>query len=361
MKKIITTLFTITLVFISYRSLTNSAGPPVSVTNAPGEGTCSNCHGPNVTSGTVWNGMSLSVVGATLGTLVQNTTYTFNLTFTDASSIKYGFELCVLPAGANSATTSLGTLISTTSLTQIVSSVDRDYLEHTSTGTSALSGTKTWTFDWTTPASYTGGATFYVVVNSTNSSTTNDFGDEIYPKTFAATVIMPVAWLYTNAKMDKEGVSINWATASEENNWKFEIEKSIDQKEWSTIGEVKGMGSSSMVSKYSFRDESVVNGTAYYRVKQIDFNGKYSYSDMVSVKAGIDNEEPTISYNADKLGYVVRGNKITDIQVTNMNGESKYTASGDCDEQVIPSLVPGVYLVQIHTASNTYYQKVLMH
>lgn len=359
MKTTITALFTITLLFISYRSLTNGAGPPPELTSAPGEGNCSNCHGPTITSGTVSNSMNLTVVGATLGTLVQNTTYTFNLSFTDASSVKYGFQLCVLQSGANSSTSSLGTLISTSGATQIVSgsSFTRDYLTHTSSGTSAPGGTKTWTFQWTTPPSYTGGAVFYVVVNSTNSNSSNDFGDEIYPKTFSATISLPVNWLYIKAEADKKDALISWATASETNNWKFEVERSNDRKEWISIGSVKGKGNSSIANKYSFRDENVT-GEVYYRVKQIDYNGEFSYSDMVTAMVTADINEPSIAFDADKPGYVVKGSGVTGINVTNMTGETKYVSAGD---EVIPALAPGVYLVRIQTSSKTYYQKLLMH
>lgn len=361
MKRTVTALFTITLLFISYRSLTNAAGPPSSMSNAPGDGNCTSCHTGSAlqTSGTAWTNMSLSVVGGTLATLVKNTTYTFNLTFANSPRIKYGFQLCVLQAGAVAATPSLGTLVSTTAATQIVSGGTRNYLEHTSSGTSAPGSTKTWTFQWTTPVSYTGGATFYVIVNSTNNDA-NLTGDIIYAKTFAATIALPVSWLYTKTESDKDGVLINWATASEENNWKFEVEKSLDQKEWSVIGEVKGMGNSSMVNRYSFRDDKT-NGTNYYRVKQIDFNGEYSYSDITSAESEAKKEEPSIRYNEDKRGFIVYGEGIKNLSITDMKGEVKYASYEYAEGQLLPALGSGMYLVRIQTTTSIYYQKILMH
>lgn len=360
MKTAVTTLFTCALLFISVRSFTNSGGPPAALTNAPGEGSCTQCHGTGslVTSGSVYNGMSLSVVGATLNTLQKNTTYTFNLTFSDPASEKYGFELCVLQAGANASTGSLGTLVSTTPSTQLISGGNRSYLEHTSAGNVATGFTKTWTFQWQSPVTYTGGATFYVVVNSTDEDGGTSPGDVIYAKTFAATVILPVSWLYTKAETDKDGATINWATASEKNNWKFEVEKSTDQKEWSTLGEVKGMGNATMVNRYRFKDEKL-EGTAYYRVKQVDFNGAFSYSDMVTVTNKADMDEPAVVYHADQNVYMVKGNNIQQINITNMNGETVFNANGNVNE--IPSLKAGIYLVQIQTATQTSYQKILMH
>lgn len=362
MKRTITTLFTLALLFISVRSFTYSGSPPAALTNAPGEGNCGQCHGNGtpVTSGSVYNGMSLSVVGATLNTIVKNTTYTFNLTFSDPTSEKYGFELCVLPTGANASTASLGTLISTTGSTQLLTSGNRSYLAHTSSGNVATGFTKTWTFQWQTPVSYTGGATFYVVVNSTDEDGNPSSTDVVYAKTFAATVILPVSWFYTKAEPHNDGVDISWATASETNNWKFEVEKSVNQNDWKTIGEVKGMGNSSMINRYRFKDEDR-QGTAYYRVKQIDFNGKYSYSQVVTTEGDRNNDEPVIVYSPDELGYLVKGKDIQQVNVTNMNGETVFNASAGNHVQVIPSLGAGVYLVQVQTATGTFYKKVLMH
>jgi hypothetical protein len=308
MKTTITALFALSLVFISFKSLTRSTGPDPSLSNAPGDGNCTACHstpGALITTGTVFNAMNLSVVGATLGTLVQGTTYSFNLTFSDASSAKYGFQLCVLEAGADGSTPSLGTLISPTSATQIINGGNRDYLEHTSGGTSAVSNAITWNFQWQTPPSYVGGATFYVVVNSTDEDGGPSLGDSIYAKTFSANVAMPVNWLYAKASKNNDNVTLNWATASEENNWKFIVEKSIDKKEWLAIGELKGKGNSSVVSKYLFT-EMAAKGAAFYRVKQVDYNGKFSYSIVMVTKNETVKDESKVVYDIDKSGYIIK-------------------------------------------------------
>jgi hypothetical protein len=362
MKTTITTLFTISLLFIATRSLTYSSGPPASHTNAPGEGTCSSCHGSgvDVTAGTVWNAMTLTPVGATMSTLVQGTTYTFNLTFTDASSVRYGFQLCVLPGGATASSASLGTLISTTAATQLITGGTRTYLEHTSSGTSAASGTKTWTFQWTAPASYTGGATFYVVVNSTDNSSSANFGDVIYPKTFAATVTLPVSWLYTKVSTEKDAVLLNWATASEENNWKFDIERSFDKKEWKAIGEVAGRGNSSVVNTYEFKTERTA-GVTYYRVKQTDYNGKYSYSTIVMTKIEAKQAAPSVTFNPTEAVYQVRGEEIRSIMVTDMKGVTRVVLNNPLVDQFIPQQEAGIYLVQINTLTGVHYRKIYMN
>jgi hypothetical protein len=363
MKRNITILFTLSLLFISYRSMTNVTGPPAGNTNAPGNTTCgqSSCHNSTpVTSGTDWNNISLSVTtpGASLSTLQPNTTYDFSLTVTHSSRVKFGFQLMALPTSATTTTASIGTFTNISG-TQIVTSGTRSYLEHSSAA--AGTTTKTWTFKWKTPVSpsSTTAATFYVAINATNDNASADAGDIIYTKTFSATVL-PVSWLYATASKNNGNVKINWATATEENNWKFVIEKSFDKKDWVNIGEVKGKGNSSVVNKYSFTETSVKD-VAFYRVKQVDYNGGYSYSDLMATQNEKEISEPTVVFNLDKMMYTVRGNKLENIKVINIKGEVQYSCSHIVGEHEIPVLPHGLYIIEISTDTETSYQKILMN
>lgn len=86
-------------------------------------------------------------------------------------------------------------------------------------------------------------------------------------------------------------VNLYWSTATEVNNYGFEIEKrkvdlrtkSINDKEWKTIGFVQGNGNSNSLKIYSFVDKDVTSGVYYYRLKQIDFDGTINYSDEIKV------------------------------------------------------------------------------
>lgn len=77
---------------------------------------------------------------------------------------------------------------------------------------------------------------------------------------------------------------ISWQTLSEKNNLGFEIEKSYNGEEFFKIGFVSGNGNSNTNIKYSYIDKNSTIKTAYYRLKQIDFDGKYEYSEIINVK-----------------------------------------------------------------------------
>jgi len=78
-------------------------------------------------------------------------------------------------------------------------------------------------------------------------------------------------------------VVLNWKTVGESNNYGFEVERSTDGKNFKKIGFISGAGSTNTAKSYEYRDTDVEVGTYYYRLKQIDTNGSFSYSDIKEV------------------------------------------------------------------------------
>ena len=98
--------------------------------------------------------------------------------------------------------------------------------------------------------------------------------------------IVPVELLAFTASVNNSEVQLLWSTASELNNQGFEIERAIDDaNNFVTVAFVPGKGSSSEIIYYSFSDKPDLNGmhNIYYRLKQIDFDGSFSYSNTVNV------------------------------------------------------------------------------
>jgi hypothetical protein len=92
---------------------------------------------------------------------------------------------------------------------------------------------------------------------------------------------LPVEMLDFNAECEKSYTQLNWTTASEVNNDYFTIEKSKDAINFFNIGVVQGKGNSNVVNTYSFNDTQFNNETVYYRLKQTDFNGKFTFYDII--------------------------------------------------------------------------------
>ena len=91
---------------------------------------------------------------------------------------------------------------------------------------------------------------------------------------------LPVKLLYFNAKKDNRVGRLNWATAAEMNNDYFTVEKSLDGKIFKSIGKIIGAGNIQQIIKYSFTDSNLSQGMNYYRLKQTDYNGEFSYSQV---------------------------------------------------------------------------------
>lgn len=109
------------------------------------------------------------------------------------------------------------------------------------------------------------------------------------------TVALPVTWKSFTLKREGANVKANWVTASETNNDFFILQRSKDGVQFTDISKVKGAGNTTYDSEYSSNDEADIYSSFYYRVKQIDYDGKYDYSEIEFLK-GKKMEEPLLIY-----------------------------------------------------------------
>lgn len=108
---------------------------------------------------------------------------------------------------------------------------------------------------------------------------------------------LPVELTAFNARLEEPHVQLSWETASEENADFFAIERSESGQEFTQIGTIKAAGNSDVPLQYSYLDEQVANrfgGTLFYRLRTVDFDGSYEYSDITSVFIN-DEGTPMIS------------------------------------------------------------------
>ena len=99
---------------------------------------------------------------------------------------------------------------------------------------------------------------------------------------------------------------LKWSTATETNNDRFEIERCTDGINYVKIGEVPGAGTSTQVLNYAYHDANSVTGVAYYRLKQVDYNGTYSYSGIIAITN--DCVPKHVAYVTDMLGQLIQEN-----------------------------------------------------
>lgn len=185
MKKTITLLFLTSLLFITIKSFTSSGGPGAGYTNGPGESNCVSCHNSaSLNAGSFRNNLNLTG-NFTGGGYIPDSTYTITVSYTQPGISKFGFQTMVLDkATASPAGTLTASGTRNQKRTKVVSGKTREYIEHTTAGTSATGTNKTdWSFTWTAPSTNMGDVVFYVVLNATNSGN-SVAGDTVYAREF---------------------------------------------------------------------------------------------------------------------------------------------------------------------------------
>ena len=174
-------------------------------------------------------------------------------------------------------------------------------------------------------------------------------------------VLMAVEFTQWTATNLEESVLLEWTTASEENNDYFAIERSIDGVTWKVLGNVGGAGTTSATHYYSFEDTKPVSGISYYRLKQVDFNGEYTYSSVKCINRPANADKMYKAYvNQDIDAFIVQGEEIAacNIEVYNNLGVKMTNLSFNpvsTDKVVINvgQLPIGTYFIKICNGSKS--------
>ena len=128
----------------------------------------------------------------------------------------------------------------------------------------------------------------------TGTITTNAVVTAFSPFTFGSKLSgvnpLPISLLEFKATCLADAIVLNWSTASETNNDYFIVERSLDGKDWTDIGHVKGAGTSSSVKKYATTDDFKSSDLVYYRLTQVDFDGRKESFDLIAVSCAGDED-----------------------------------------------------------------------
>lgn len=211
--------------FTLFQAFSNTGGPGGGYTNAPNESNCTSCHSGSLNPNTA-NLANFTLSGNfTGGGYIPDSTYSITISYAQSGINKFGFQVTALRQSNNFPA---GTLTSGTGnqrRTNMVQGRIREYIEHTSAGTSG-SGSRSWTFTWTAPSTVQDTIVFYAVVNATNSNSATS-GDQIYAKTFKipASNLLPVASIALSKPRVCVGDTITYYGSGTNNTssyrWKF--------------------------------------------------------------------------------------------------------------------------------------------
>lgn len=190
-------------------------------------------------------------------------------------------------------------------------------------------------------------------------SVTSDAVSSFSPFTFGAlnTNVLPVELLEFDGELDANGhTQLHWLTATEINNDYFTVERSRDGVEFEYVNEIKAAGNSQAVLQYSAVDYNPYEGISFYRLKQTDFDGSYTYSELISISNA--TLKSTVAYPNPTLGKVTIEHALTTkgiLRITDAFGKEliKQEISGEKSEINLSEFGAGMYFILLEINGKT--------
>ncbi len=159
---------------------------------------------------------------------------------------------------------------------------------------------------------------------------------------------LPVEWLSVKVISTGTDHILRWATASEINSDYYIVEHSADGQEFSIMDKINSQGTSFDLQNYSYTHLSPNRGTHYYRLRQVDKDGKEEYSKVVSIRK---DELSNISYYPNPVSEVLHFNqKVSLIVLYNINGQEVKRAENITDIDV-SDLQNGTYILDVNNGT----------
>ena len=253
---------------------------------------------------------------------------------------------------------------------QVIVIVDLDtHLAEFWTGTNPSNLTQVATWNWTQ-----GGT-------KANSLAVNDFfgatpTDEMYFDDYFFSdempTVIPVELTSFAATTDNRNVTLNWSTATELNNSGFQVERSSGSA-YEVVGFVAGSGTTTEVRNYNFVDQNVNAGTYSYRLKQVDFDGTFEYSNAIEVEVlgvkefALGQNYPNPFNPSTTINFSLAEPTFVRLAIYNLLGEevevlkNEYMNAGSFNVSFDASSLPsGMYLYKVETAQFSSVRKMML-
>ncbi len=178
---------------------------------------------------------------------------------------------------------------------------------------------------------------------------------------------LPVELIYFGAEKTSNSVTLNWITASEINNDYFILEHSKDGKNFEEIATVDGSGNSNLTLDYSYEDKRELEGINYYRLRQVDFDGKETTFSIVSVNCGINDklegnvyvDNTILNVELNSESYDATMIRLIDINGRNMQFVISKTQGPNTVKFDMSDLARGIYFVRIERGEEIISKKIV--
>ena len=170
--------------------------------------------------------------------------------------------------------------------------------------------------------------------------------------------VLPLTWAYIRGEIKADGALISWGTVSESNTAQFYLEHSTDGIHFTTAGTLAAAGNSNTALQYSLLHSGAVNGLNYYRIKQTDRDGRFTYSPIVKILNRKGNGKIVIAPNPASNEVTIYFDKpmaAGNLRLYNSSGQMislQRIAEGSQQQKLDVSKLPaGIYQLQVQTAT----------
>ncbi|WP_192820773.1 T9SS type A sorting domain-containing protein [Rufibacter sp. LB8] len=185
---------------------------------------------------------------------------------------------------------------------------------------------------------------------------------------------LPVTLTSFTATAANGRVNLKWATASEKDNKEFIVERSRTTSQFEPIATVAGGGTSTTALTYAAVDSKPLAGTSYYRLKQIDFDGKFEYSKIITVTQNssaaesitITSVHPNPFQNRVALQFSLQAEANVEVSLLDLNGKTFYSKTikaktGDQEHilENMGNLANGIYFIKVVSNGQVAVQKLV--
>jgi len=179
---------------------------------------------------------------------------------------------------------------------------------------------------------------------------------------------LPVELNQFEANCQEDNISIEWSTSSEINNAYFVIERSTDNKNYEYVAEIKGAGNSNEKTQYAYADYSAPQTQVYYRLLQVDFDGKFEYHKAISSDCYASKDHGFVAYQSEKQTISIKTSLTKgeySLSVIDQIGRVVYNSNinVETDGQIFNcfdnDFLTGMFQVNIYNSQNKWTEKVI--
>ena len=180
-------------------------------------------------------------------------------------------------------------------------------------------------------------------------------------------VTLPVKFIGFSLTPQDNNVLVEWATAEEMNSSYYEIQRSENGTNWTTIANITAAGTTTLTHSYSYTDKNVTAKTIYYRICQVDIDGRFTITPVRMLKNENDNSEIKISATSDNSIYVhfpgqVKTNVI--VRLTSLSGQtvSQKILNEPIGQVIVPvqMVMKGIYVVTVTDGQDLKFSKQIL-